>query len=175
MDKNTFIKTVVPLRGRLLDQARRLAATADAADDIVQETFLQLWLRRDALDDYHSAESFARKVLHNKYIDALRRQKAEEKRVVYGLDDTLSPSITLQNEIPNMEPADEFHVIGWIIDHLPFMQREVFRMKEMEGCTSAEIQQITGCSAEAVRQNLSRARKKIRDDYLKLTERRKKR
>ena len=62
MDKNTFIQTAVPLRGRLLDQARRLAATADAADDIVQETFLQLWLRRDALDDYHSAESFARKV-----------------------------------------------------------------------------------------------------------------
>ena len=46
-------------------------------------------------------------------------------------------------------------------------------MKEMEGYESEEIQQITGCSADSVRKNLSRARRKIREDYIKLTARRK--
>ena len=36
-----------------------------------------------------------------------------------------------------------------------------------------EIEQLTGCSADSIRKNLSRARKKIREDYIRLNERRK--
>ena len=45
----------------------------------------------------------------------------------------------------------------------------IFRMKEIEGYDASEIMQITGCSAESLRQNLSRARRKILSDFTKLT------
>lgn len=48
-------------------------------------------------------------------------------------------------------------------------QARIFRMKEIEGYDSKEIMQITGCSAESLRQNLSRARRKILSDFTKLT------
>ena len=42
---------------------------------------------------------------------------------------------------------------------LPDMQQAVLRMKHIDGLETAEIAHITGCTEEAVRQNLSRARK----------------
>ena len=50
-----------------------------------------------------------------------------------------------------------------------FHKERMFKMKEIEGYDSAEIMQITGCSAESLRQNLSRARRKILADFAKLT------
>lgn len=41
-------------------------------------------------------------------------------------------------------------------------------MKEIEGYEAEEIMQITGCSADNLRKNLSRARLKIRDTYMKI-------
>ena len=47
-------------------------------------------------------------------------------------------------------------------------------MKDVEYETE-EIAEITGCSSEAIRSNLSRARKKVRDIYLQTIQQRKRR
>lgn len=53
-----------------------------------------------------------------------------------------------------------------IINSLPHLQRTIMRMKDIEGYETDEIAEITGCGPEAIRSNLSRARKKVRDIYL---------
>ena len=67
------------------------------------------------------------------------------------------------------ENTDEISLIRTIVEHLPPLQQKLFKMKEIEGYESAEIMKITGCSAESLRQNLSRARRKILADFAKLT------
>ena len=42
-------------------------------------------------------------------------------------------------------------------------------MKEVEGYETNEIAQIIGCSEDAVRQHLSRARKRIKETFLNIT------
>ena len=66
------------------------------------------------------------------------------------------------------EVHDEVRLIKLIVESLPPLQRQVFRMKEIEGYEAEEIMQITGCSADNLRKNLSRARLKIRDTYMKI-------
>ena len=46
-------------------------------------------------------------------------------------------------------------------------------MKDIEGYESEEIAEITGCDIQAVRMNLSRARKRVREVFLQLTNERK--
>ena len=41
-------------------------------------------------------------------------------------------------------------------------------MKEIEGYTADEIMQITGCTADNLQKNLSRARLKIRETYMNI-------
>ena len=58
-------------------------------------------------------------------------------------------------------------MIRWLISKLPSLQQTIIRMKDVEGYELAEIAEITGTQVEAVRVNLSRARKKIREQLMK--------
>ncbi|MPN37472.1 hypothetical protein SDC9_184991 [bioreactor metagenome] len=49
------------------------------------------------------------------------------------------------------------------------MQQAIIRMKDIEEYEVEEIAEITGTRPDAVRTNLSRARKKVREEYIKLT------
>ena len=71
----------------------------------------------------------------------------------------------------DMELHDDVALISAIVDRLPSLQRTVFRMKEIEGYDAADIMLVTGCTAEALCQNLSRARRKIRDEFMRITSR----
>ena len=55
-----------------------------------------------------------------------------------------------------------------LIDRLPGLQQAVLRMKHLDGLEVEEISEITGTSPDAVRMNLSRARKWIKKEFLKL-------
>lgn len=59
-------------------------------------------------------------------------------------------------------------LVGRIVDQLPPLQRQIFRMKEIEGYEMEEIMQIVGCSADNLRKNLSRARLRIREVYMRI-------
>ena len=65
-----------------------------------------------------------------------------------------------------MMDAEETSEVMRLIGLLPDMQQTVLRMKHVEGLEIDEIAQMIGSKPDAVRQNLSRARKKIRDQFL---------
>ena len=67
--------------------------------------------------------------------------------------------------------SEDMELIRMIIESLPPLQSRIFRMKEIEGYTKEEIIKITGCTDESLRQNLSRARKKIREEFIKIQSR----
>ena len=58
--------------------------------------------------------------------------------------------------------------IDIIVSHLPPLQQQIFRMKEIEGYEKEEIMLVTGCSDESLRQNLSRARRRIKEQFIKM-------
>ena len=65
-----------------------------------------------------------------------------------------------------LEEKDSYDLMRNIIDSLPSLQRTIIYMKDIEGYETEEIGEITGCAPEAIRSNLSRARKKARELYL---------
>lgn len=169
MELNEFKISVLPLRPKLLNYARKLTESPEDAEDAVQEVLLKLWNNRTELDQYRSIEAFAMTLTHNVCMDLWRRSRDN------------SPLDRLQTEAGDgtpdhlLELKDEVRLIRAIIDSLPPLQRTIMRMKDVEEYESEEIAQITGCSAEAIRSNLSRARKKVRDIYLQTIQERKRR
>jgi RNA polymerase sigma-70 factor (ECF subfamily) len=65
-----------------------------------------------------------------------------------------------------LEQKDELEQLLKIIGRLPDLQQSILRMKHLDGLETDEIAALTGSSHEAVRMNLSRARKKVRDWFL---------
>ena len=148
MTAEEFNHIIVPMREDLKRQARNMTGDDSRAEDLVQEVLLKMWSMRSQLDMYDNKKALAVTILKNKAKDAWKHDRFES-----GGGSETAERVSEET----------------IVEHLPPLQRKLFKMKEIEGYDSAEIMQITGCSAESLRQNLSRARRKILADFAKLT------
>lgn len=161
MKPEDFNHIVLPLRRSLRDYLQRLTGNDDDAEDIVQEVMLRLWNMRSRIEAGAKVSALAYTTARNLHRDRWRHQNCCRSE---GED-------MLQNvavEDLRAERNDEMRLIGRIVESLPPLQQQIFRMKEIEGYESEEIMQILGCSADNLRKNLSRARLRIRDTYIRI-------
>ena len=170
MELKQFKIDVLPLREKLLNYARKLTEDPSDAEDAVQEVMLKLWNMRQRLDEYRSIEALAMTMTHHLCMDIWRARRPD----ALSLDLVQAPS---QSATPEraLEDKDEFRLMREIIDSLPSLQRTIIQMKDVQEYETDEIAEITGCNPEAIRSNLSRARKKVRDIYLQTIQERKRR
>lgn len=161
MELIEFKNKVLPLRPKLLNYARKLTDNPEDAEDAVQEVLLKLWSKRQELEQCRSIEAYSMTLTHNLCIDLLRckHDDALSLDVVQAATATAAPDRQL-------ELKDEISLMHAIIDSLPPLQRTIMQMKDIEEYETDEIAAITGCNAEAIRSNLSRARKRVREVYL---------
>lgn len=170
MELKQFKIIVLPLRDKLLNYARKLTESPDDAEDAVQEVLLKLWNKRLELEQYRSIEAFAMTMTHNLCMDQWRTKHTADVslELVKDANSGASPERLL-------EIKDEIRLMREIIDSLPTLQRTIMRMKDIEEYETEEIASITGCNPEAIRSNLSRARKKVREVYLQTIQEKKRR
>ena len=160
MELETFKITVLPLRQKMLNFSRRLVEDAADAEDVVQEAFIKLWYIREKLDAYHSVEALAMQVTKNLSLDKIKLRKPQGSELE-SVSEAVSPD-------EQLEQKDAAECIRRLIAQLPTLQQTIIRMKDIEGYELAEIAEITATPVENVRVNLSRARKKIREQFLQL-------
>ena len=161
MKPEEFNHIVLPMRSKLKDYSLRLTGNDDDAEDLVQEVMLRLWSVSSRLKTEQNISAFAFTIARNLYYDKWRHDK-----VCQCTNTNNQPDIAFEDL--KAERNDEMKLIGRIIESLPPLQRQIFKMKEIEGYESEEIMQITGCTADNLRKNLSRARLRIRESYLKI-------
>jgi len=85
------------------------------------------------------------------------------------LDDAYYERAGNDNPYLQLERKNTTEILQKIIENLPPLQQAIIRMKDMEEYEVEEIAEITGTNIDAVRVNLSRARKKVREEYIKWT------
>lgn len=152
------------MRDKLLGLAYKILLNADDSEDATQEVMMKLWNLRQQLDSCRNIEAFAMTLMHNTCIDMKRTEKRHLQI------DTLDINFEM-NFTPSFELKDEVELIKKIIHSLPEIQQRIIQMKDVEGYENEEIAEITGSNIEAIRSNLSRARKKVRDIYLGIIKR----
>jgi RNA polymerase sigma-70 factor (ECF subfamily) len=162
MDLEQFCKIAQSIRPQLLRTAKQMLNHSGEAEDIVQEILLRLWLLRSTLDKYEDIESVAIKAVKNKCIDRHRQKKTEYEDITNHLEEYRG-----LNPHQQMESKEQLHALLDIIQQLPDIQRLIIQLKDVEGYETDEIVKITQSSADAVRMNLSRARKKVRELFTK--------
>ncbi len=165
MSQIIFKNKILPLRQQLLAVALKMLSETQDAEDAVQETLLKIWNQRSSLDKYDNVTAFTITVCKNLCIDRIRaRSKTDEIEMQDWLIDTINPHHQL-------ELTDDVSLIKHIILTLPKLQQMIITLKDVDGYEVKEIAEIVGANEESVRVNLSRARKKVREQYLKLTRR----
>ncbi|MDR2764477.1 MAG: sigma-70 family RNA polymerase sigma factor [Tannerella sp.] len=163
MEQDQFKREVIPLRGRLFACAQRLLGQTEDAEDIVQEVFLKLWVMRGELKNYDSLTALS--------VQITKRLCLNRMNVSRPYPEPLG-SVALASEEPSphvqLEQKDSLTQVMRLVDRLPGLQQSILRMKHVEGLEVEEIAGLTGSNPEAVRMNLSRARKKIRELFMQM-------
>lgn len=143
--------------------AFRMMEEAQDAEDAVQEVYLKLWQQRDSLDRYQSVEALATVATKNICLDRLRVRYREESLDIQGVERQ-----TIDNPYTQLELKDTDRIVRLIIEQLPPLQQMIIQLKDIDEMEMDEIASITGTNVEAVRMNLSRARKRVREQFLKM-------
>ncbi len=162
MDATAFKKMFLPYHRKLYAVALRLLGNEEDAEDLLQEAYLKLWDRRETLSAIDHPEAFCVTLVRRMCLDLLRSASYQRERQQTGLDDAI-----LLAEPDGTQERDDVRVVQMLIGRLPEPQRRVVRLRDIEGCPYEEIEQLTGLSAVNIRVMLSRARKKIREDFFK--------
>lgn len=161
-----FKTNVLPVSKKLLRFATHFLKDEDEAKDVVQDIFLKLWQKRNELEDIENIEAFAMRMTRNRCIDVLRANKvvaidAETDRKLK------QETVDVHSQVELNESANQIKIL---INRLPDLQQKVMHMRDIEQMSFEEIAEITELNANAIRVNLSRARKKVRDEFLRLNE-----
>ena len=162
MDIRTFKIQVLPVREKVYRLSLRMLRCDADAEDVAQEVMLKLWTMRSQLAAYRNVEALAVQIGKNICINKLHARKRQSDDAFDAMQDT-SPTPDQQ-----LEATDSMATVIRIIDRLPETQRMAIRLRDVEGYQPAEIAQIMGCEESAVRMNLSRARKKVKEEFFNI-------
>jgi RNA polymerase sigma-70 factor (ECF subfamily) len=166
MQESEFKNKIIPLSGKLQRFACFFLENKDDARDVVQEVMLKLWQNRNSLVAVENHEAYAMRMVRNKCLDTLKSArlfkliKKEDQRNVRQEND----------DYDVLEWKDTTRLITDLAGRLPELQRSVIFLRDMEQMEFCEISAITGLNVNAVRVSLSRARKQVREELLKIWE-----
>ena len=118
--------------------ALRVLRDPSAAEDVLQEIFMQIWRSPDSfIATRGSLGGWLAVVSRNRSIDVLRRKRPTE-----SIDDMqFASSYNLANEAERNSMMEKARVI---IHRLPAEQRKTLEMAFFDGLTHAEIAEMTG-------------------------------
>lgn len=161
-----FKTNILPVSKKLLRFAVHFLKDEDDAKDVVQDVFLKLWQKRDELEKIENVEAFAMRMTRNRCLDVLRANKTIE--ISAETDRKMKEeTVDVHKQVEFTEAANQ---IKKLINQLPDLQRTVMYLRDIEQLSYEEIAETTELQLNAIRVNLSRARKKVRDEFLKLNE-----
>ena len=154
-----LVSTFQPLVFRL---AFRLLCDEDEAKDMVQETFVKVWL---ALGKYNGECRFSTwlyKITCNACYDRLRSLRHSSLNNEFAFSDSINLASDDNIEI-SLSNRQLKELILRYTNELPPQQKLVFMLRDVEELEVIEVQTITGLSPEKIKSTLYLARKNIRN------------
>lgn len=164
MKKITFQNDILPLKNELYRLALRITLNPAEAEDVVQETMIKIWNRRDQWDEIESIEAFSLTICRNLALDKMRKTEGQNQSLDEVAVDAPDRSYSSNPEEQAMQ-QDRIELIRQLIGQLPEKQRTAMQLRDFEGKSYKEIAAIMGISEEQVKVNIFRARQAIRQKY----------
>lgn len=142
-----------------------LVKIEDDAREILQETFLKLWLKRETLSTIENPGGWLYTVADNIIKDHFKKEARYARRLQNAAAETTAASVdpNLSDFHEQFDSKEIRSLIREAVDKLPTRRRQVFQMSRLEGYTRKEIAETLGISENGVRNRLAEATEFIQD------------
>lgn len=162
-DSAAFGDLVRTYQDRLFNSLLRLFGSADDAADIVQDAFVQAYVKLDSFRGNSAFYTWLYRIAFNLAMSKRRRDHREasldQMKLILGSEPVdgqpAVDSAMLQHERANL--------VHSALAELSFEHRQILVLREIDGCSYEEIAEILSLPVGTVRSRLFRARLEIRD------------
>ncbi|MDE6360530.1 MAG: sigma-70 family RNA polymerase sigma factor [Muribaculaceae bacterium] len=159
MDSEEFKRLVMPHYRTMYGVAAALLGDCDLSSDAVQDAMVRLWEIRSGLRDVRNIRGFVMKVTRNICLDSMRR----DRHMADISDPVVEQEAGTPGEDDPMAATDTLRHVERMMSSLPDAQRKVLMLRAYADLDNDEIAEQLGISGDTVRQQLSRARRKLRE------------
>ena len=161
MKEISFRNDILPLKDKLYRLALRITLDRAEAEDIVQDTMIRVWNKRDEWAQFNSIEAFCLTVARNLAID--RSQKSEAQNIELTTEtQEMSDGSTPERQLERSEQMD---LVRKLINELPEKQRTIIQLRDIEEKSYKEIADVMQLTEDQVKVMLFRARQRIKAKY----------
>ena len=157
MKEAVYLETVHQIEQKLYRIAKRLLISHEEAQDATQEVLVKVWQRSSELSHVKSIEAYAMTMVKNYCYDRLKSKQASNMSIEYSILDKSD------DQSAAFEAKDRISFVEKIVNNLPDKQKLIWQLRDVEGATFEEIAEVVQMEPTAIRVNLSRARKRIKE------------
>jgi RNA polymerase sigma-70 factor (ECF subfamily) len=155
-DRDAFDIVYSHFNARLFTFLARLSRSRPRAEDLLEETWLRLVTHARTLDAETRLGAWLFTVARNLHVSSCRSRLLEDVYVRGGLG--LWPVVSPASPFEETAASELERRIESALANLPAAYREVLLLVAVEGMAQADVAEVCGISAAALRQRLKRAR-----------------
>ena len=147
MQEISFRNDILPLKDKLFRLALRITLDRAEAEDVVQDTMIRVWNKRDEWFQFESVEAYCLTVAKNLAID--RSQKKEAQNV--ELTPEMEEEPDANSPYDQMIHDERMSIINRLVNELPEKQRLIMQLRDIEGESYKKIATLLNLTEEQVK------------------------
>lgn len=153
-----YKELITSIRDTLYRLALSITSDGATAEDVVQDVCERVWRARDTVLQSEHPKAYICRMAHNLAIYRVRQRGRERGIALEG--------VAIEDGNSESNIRDMVALTRKIISQLPDKQQLIIHLRDVEGYEFEEIAQIAECDETSVRMNLSRARKRVREELI---------
>lgn len=147
-------------RNKVYGYALTILQEDTAAEEIVQDVFIKLWIKRKTLLTIENFGGFLRIITRNETLNALKKIASEQKNYQIANQNTSDIDSGTENEIQFRETKK---LLDAAIEKLPPQQKLIYNLCHIEGLKQRDVAEKLSLSPLTVKTHLRDAVKSIKN------------
>lgn len=140
----------------------KLAPTRIAADDIVQEVFVRVWINKERINPEKEFQSYLFTIAKNLVLDQL---KSAVNRRLYFVDDMFQKDLLIDDVSEESFAIEHEERLMKLLEQIPERRREIFCLNKFEGLSYKQIAKRLNISENTVDSQIRNALDYIRKKF----------
>lgn len=157
-DAAAFAALMKHYSGDVFRYAYGMLGSRSDAEDTVQETFIKAYYALKQLEKEESIRSWLIRIAHRLCYDRIRKKMKERK----GMEQIINKWRTEPHPPDELETKQMRLSIEEALQQLPEDQREIMLLREIQGCSYAEMADMLNIPVGTVKSRLNTARMQLR-------------
>lgn len=158
-DRRAFARVYEELWSRLYSVAYNYLRERATAEEMVQEVFVNLWVKRQSLQTVDNITAFAMRSLQFQIYDYFDRKAVVDR---YIKSKTASQKILPDTSHDQIEYDETLNLITKEIDNLPSLTQQIFRLSRFSQYSNEEIATHLQVSVKTVEYHITQSLKHLR-------------